>query len=70
MIEYDDDEPDWVDGLAPDPLEVISIHDAAAECGVPPSEFIGRMVASGMLLDHPEGGWIAGPHPAIQAVER
>jgi len=45
--------------------DVISIADAAAECGVSVETFIGWMVDSGMLLEHPNGGYIASPHPDI-----
>lgn len=51
---------------APDPLEVLSIPDAAAECGVTVETFIGWMVKSGMLLKHPNGGYIPSPHPDIR----
>lgn len=50
----------------PDPLEVVSIADAAADCGVTVETFVGWMVDSGMLLEHPNGGYIPVPHPAIQ----
>jgi hypothetical protein len=51
---------------APDPSEVVSIPDAAAECGVTVGTFIGWMVESGMLLEHPNGGYIPSPHPDIR----
>lgn len=49
----------------PDPSEVVSIVDAAAECGVSVESFIGWMVRDGMLLEHPNGGYTAGPHPDL-----
>ena len=49
-----------------DPNEVLSNADAAAECGVSVEEYIGWMVDSGMLLEHPNGGYIPSPHPDIQ----
>jgi len=45
--------------------EVVSIEDAAAECGVTVSTFIGWMVESGLLLEHPNGGYIPSPHSDI-----
>lgn len=45
--------------------EVISIADAAAECGMSVDELIRLMVNDGMLLEHPNGGYIAGPHPDL-----
>lgn len=51
---------------APNPAEVLSIRDAAAECGVTVETFIGWLVESGMLLEHPNGGYIASPHPDIR----
>lgn len=50
---------------APDPLEVVSIPDAAAECGVSVETFIRWMVDSGTLLEHPNGGYIPSPHSDI-----
>jgi hypothetical protein len=49
-----------------DTSEVISIADAAAECGVTVETFIGWMVESGLLLEHPAGDLIASPHPDIR----
>jgi hypothetical protein len=51
---------------APDPNEVVSIPDAAAECGMTVEEFIRRMAEDGLLIEHPNGGYIASPHPDIQ----
>ena len=51
--------------MIPDPSEVVSIADAAVECGVSVEAFIGWMVRDGMLLEHPNGGYIAGPHPDL-----
>jgi hypothetical protein len=45
--------------------EVVSIADAAAECGVSVGTFIGWMVKSGMLLQHPNGGYVPSPHPDL-----
>ncbi len=46
--------------------EIVSISDAAAECGMSVEELIGLMVRDGMLIEHPEGGFIASPHPDIR----
>jgi hypothetical protein len=48
---------------------VVSIADAAAEVGVSIDTFIGWMAESGMLLEHPSGGYIAGPHPDLVRLE-
>lgn len=49
-----------------EPNEVLSIPDAAAECGMSVGELIGHMVRDGLLIEHPNGGFIASPHPDIQ----
>jgi hypothetical protein len=46
-------------------MEAISISDAAAACGVTVAVFIGWMVGSGLLLEHPDGGYVPSPHPDI-----
>jgi hypothetical protein len=46
--------------------EVLSIADAAAECGVSVEVFIQGLVDSGLLLEHPNGGYIPSPHPDIK----
>jgi len=51
---------------APYPAEVVSIADAAAECRVSVRTFIGWLAESGMLLEHPNGGYIASPRPDIR----
>lgn len=45
--------------------EVLSIPDAAAESGVSVETFIGWLVRDGMLFEHPDGGYIASPHPDL-----
>jgi hypothetical protein len=49
-----------------EPNEVLSITEAAAEIGISVEELIGRMAEDGLLIEHPNGGYIAGPHPDIQ----
>ena len=49
--------------------EVISIEQAAAESGVSVEVFISWLVESGMLLEHPEGGYIPSPHPDLIRLE-
>jgi hypothetical protein len=46
--------------------ELVSIADAAAECGMSMDELIGRMVRDGMLIEHPNGGFVPSPHPDIR----
>lgn len=53
-----------------DPLATVSIPDAAAECGVSVETFFGWMVDSGMLLEHPNGGYIPSVHPDLVEVPR
>lgn len=50
--------------------EVVSISDAAAECGVTVETFIAWMVESGMFLEHPTGGYIPSPHPDLVELDR
>jgi len=72
----DDDEPDWVDGLAPDSLEVVSIPDAAAELGLSVPDLVERLVwegllirhPNGLLIKHPNGGYIPSVHPDLVPV--
>ncbi len=57
--------PKWNDDEdQADDEELVSIADAAAECGVSLETFISQMVDSGMLLEHPNGGYTPSPHPA------
>lgn len=46
--------------------ELVSIADAAAECGIPVDELIGHMVRDGMLIEHPNEGYMPSPHPDIR----
>lgn len=46
--------------------QMMSIAEAAAECGMSVDELIGHMVRDGMLIEHPEGGYIPSPHPDIR----
>ena len=50
--------------------EVVSIADAAAECGMSVKELIGLMVRDGMLIEHPNGGYVVSPHPDMQELDR
>lgn len=52
------------------PTEIVSIADAAAECGVSVEEFIGWLVDSGLLIEHPNGGYVPVPHPDLVAINR
>ena len=47
---------------------LVSIAEAAADCGMSVEELIGHMVRDGMLIEHPEGGYIPSPHPDIQPI--
>jgi hypothetical protein len=55
----------WEDAAVVDDSESLSIADAAAECGVSVETFIGWMVESGMLLEHPNGAYVPSPHPDL-----
>jgi hypothetical protein len=48
--------------------ELVSIADAAAECGMSVDELIGLMLRDGMLLEHPNGGYVPVPHPDVQPI--
>ena len=48
--------------------ELVSISDAAAECGMSVAELIEAMVRDGMLIPHPNGGYIPSPHPDIRRI--
>ncbi|WP_176217664.1 hypothetical protein [Mycobacterium avium] len=50
--------------------QVLSILEAAAECGMTVSEFVTQMTRDGLLIEHPEGGLIASPHPSIRELDR
>ncbi|BBX04304.1 hypothetical protein [Mycolicibacterium moriokaense] len=51
-----------------DDNEVVSIEDAARECGVSVEVFVDWLIRDGMVLRHPEDPdrYIPGPHPSIQ----
>ncbi|QQW33206.1 hypothetical protein [Mycobacterium marinum] len=51
--------------LTPPSTDAVSIAAAAAECGVSVETFIGWLVESGMLLEHPGGGYVPSPHPDV-----
>jgi hypothetical protein len=46
--------------------ELVSMADAAADCGMSVEEFIEVLVKDGMLIEHPNGGYVASPHPDIR----
>ncbi len=50
-------------------MEVVPIADAAAECGVTVETFLGWLVESGMLLEHPNSGYVPSPHPDLVRVK-
>jgi hypothetical protein len=54
--------------VTPSPTDVLSFDEAARELGVTAEEFIAILVETGMLLEHPNGGYIPSPHPDL--VER
>lgn len=45
---------------------LVPIDKAAAELRIPLETFVGWLVESGLLLEHPNGGYIASPHPDIR----
>ncbi|VEG58153.1 Uncharacterised protein [Mycolicibacterium aurum] len=45
--------------------EVVSVAEAAAELGLSLNEFIALLVRDGMLVEHPDGGYVPSPHPDI-----
>jgi len=49
--------------------EVVPIAEAAAECGVSVEVFIQGLLDAGLLLEHPNGGYIPSPHPDIRRVD-
>lgn len=59
-----------IEGAGNPSPEVFSIADAAAECGMSVEELIGLMVRDGMLIEHPNGGYVVSPHPDIQGLDR
>lgn len=48
--------------------DIVSIADAAAECGMTVAEFLEQMEADGLLLRDEHGNLIPGLHPALQPV--
>jgi len=50
--------------------DYLTIPEAAAEAGVSVETFIGWLVESGMLLEHPNGGYIPSPHPDLVELPR
>lgn len=48
--------------------EVLSIADAAAECGMTVAEFLEQMEADGLLMRDEHGNLILGLHPDLQPV--
>jgi hypothetical protein len=48
--------------------QLVSVADAAAECGMSLDELIGHMVRDGMLIEYPHGGYVPSPHPDIREI--
>jgi hypothetical protein len=48
--------------------ETVSIPEAAAELGISVEELIGLVAQDGMLIEHPNGGYIPSPHPDIRPI--
>lgn len=48
--------------------ELVSIAEAAADCGMSVEELIGHMVRDGMLIPVPDepGQYVPSPHPDIR----
>jgi hypothetical protein len=47
------------------PDSLVSIPDAAAELGMSVSDLIVLLVRDGMLIEHPNGGYVPVPHPDL-----
>ncbi|BBY60315.1 hypothetical protein [Mycolicibacterium sarraceniae] len=45
--------------------ELVSIAEACVELDMTEAQLIAVMVADGLLIEHPNGGYIPSPHPAI-----
>lgn len=43
--------------------ETMTLHEAAAELGCTLDELFEQLVADGMVLEHPGGGYVVSPHP-------
>lgn len=48
--------------------DIVSIADAAAECGMTVAEFLGQMVSDGLLMRDEDGDLMPGLHPDLQPV--
>lgn len=48
--------------------DIVSIADAAAECGMTIAEFLEQMEADGLLMRDEHGNLIPGLHPDLQPV--
>ncbi len=46
--------------------ELVSIADAAAECGVSVEVFFQGLIDAGLILRCPDGSYLPAPHPDIQ----
>lgn len=45
--------------------EVLSFDEACAEFGFTPEQYTQILIADGSLIEHPDGGYIPGPHPSV-----
>lgn len=50
---------------SPEDGEVVSLADAAAECGMSEAGLVALMVRDGLLIEHPNGGYVPSPHPDL-----
>jgi hypothetical protein len=48
--------------------EVLSFDEAWNALGMTPRQFTNMLIETGGLIEHPNGGYVAGPHPGV--VER
>jgi hypothetical protein len=55
-------------GIVGDENELVSIADAAAECGVSVEVFLSWLIDSGLVLRCPDGSYLPAPHPDIQII--
>ncbi|WP_280179890.1 hypothetical protein [Nocardia cyriacigeorgica] len=52
-------------GAPAESTDSMSMHMAALRCGMSFDEFFAVQVEDGMILEHPNGGYIPSPHPSI-----
>lgn len=45
--------------------EVLTMAEAAAELDMTVAEFITLLTWEGLVLEHPDGGYVPGPHPDL-----